>query len=362
MHPDFFNDDAFSLVSLTAVINKVQHVPGRAGELAFAGVGEGVATTTVSFEETNESLTLIETSPRGGPAPVNTQDKRTVRALNIPHIKLEENIGAHQIQGVRALGSMDTLRGARSVVDGQIGKMGRRHDLTLENLRLGAVRGIIYDADGTTVLGNLFNLFGVTAPNPVGFDDVFVGDPTAETLQTVRRRAQEVLRFMKRNIKAPWPGSARVHVFCGDNFFDKLIESTSVKGVWDGWAAAERRMGDNYAQGTYDFAGFSWENYTGTDDQSKTSAGTVGIDPDEAQFFPVGVPGLFAEYYAPADFMDTVNTLGLPRYARVAPSDKFNRGVAVHTQQNPLPICTRPRVLLRGTSTYSSTEDGVSIS
>lgn len=347
MHPDYFNDDAFSLVSLTAVINNAPHVPGRAGDLCFAGVGEGVATTSVSFEETNETLSLIETSQRGGPAPLNTQDKRTVRSINIPHVKLEEAIGAHQIQNVRALGSHDTLRGARAVVDNQIIKQARRHDLTLENLRLGALRGRVLDADGTELV-DLFDAFGVSPITPVDFADVLIGAPSTENddgLITVRTRVHEVTRTMQRNLKAAWPGSARIWAFVGDNFFDKLVECTSVKGVWDGWAAAERKLGDNYAHGIYEFAGVFWENYRGTDDGS-----TISIDPDEAQFFPVGIPGLYAEYYAPADFMDTVNTLGLPRYARVAPGDKFNRSVALHTQQNPLPICTRPRVLLRGTS------------
>lgn len=356
MFPDIFNDDAFSLVSLTAVINEAEYIPGRAGELAFEGVGEGVSTTSVSVEVIPETLGLIPTSPRGGPAPVNTQDKGTIRLLGIPHIKLEEAIGAHQIQNVRTLGSTDTLRGARSVVDGQIIKQGRRHDLTLEHLRLGALQGELFDSDGVTSIGNLFTLFGVSQLPDVEFDDVFIATPDEDSLYTIRRKAHDVSRLVRRNAKMNLPGSAKVWAFCGDNFFDKLIESTSVKGVWDGWDAAERRLGANYANGVYEFAGIFWENYTGTNDQSKTSAGTVGVDPDECQFFLTGVPGLYAEYYAPADFMETVNTIGLPRYAKVAPGDKFNRSVALHTQQNPLPLCLRPRTLIRGVST-ANTED-----
>ena len=59
-HMDIFNDDAFSLVNMVAAINNVDHVPGRAGELAFAGVGEGVTTRTVTIESVGESLTLIQ--------------------------------------------------------------------------------------------------------------------------------------------------------------------------------------------------------------------------------------------------------------------------------------------------------------
>jgi hypothetical protein len=33
----------------------------------------------------------------------------------------------------------------------------------------------------------------------------------------------------------------------------------------------------------------------------------------KAYFFPVGVPGLFRQYNAPVDFVETANTIGLPR-------------------------------------------------
>jgi hypothetical protein len=358
MHPDFYNSDAFSLVTLTTLINSQEHVPGRAGELAFAGIGEGVNTTSVDVEVSAEgALALVQTSTRGGPAPSNGQDKRKVIAVNIPHIKLEEGIGAHQIQNVRQFGSMNTLRGARGVLDGQILKQTRRHDLTLENHRLGALKGIIRDADGSTLL-DLFALFGVSAPDAIDFDVAF-GTGSAETVEAVRIKCQEISRHMTRNVKAVMPSSAKVWGFAGDNFFDKLIESTSVKGIWDGWQKAEQHLGGNYAHGVYEMGGVFFENYRGTDDQTRESAGTVGIAPDECQFFLTGVPGLYEEYYAPADFMETVNTLGLPRYAKVAPTDNMNRGVTLHTQQNPLSLCTRPLTLIKGTSTLGSGDFGL---
>lgn len=340
MWPDIFTDDAFSLVTLTAVINNQDFVPGRAGELAFAGTAEGVNTTTVAIESIGGSLSLVQTSPRGGPAPQEQQDKGTLRSLSIPQVKLEDTITAAQLQNTRQLGSNNTLRGARTVIDGQIRKMNQRFDLTLEHHRLGALKGIILDADGSTLM-NLFTEFGVSAPADVDFSDAF--DSTSEgDLETLRGVAQRVTRTVKRNIKATWPGSARLHAFCGDNFFDGLIEST--KGIYDGWSAAERRLGANYAHGVFEFAGILWENYQGTDDNT-----TVAINSNEAQFFVQGVPGLYAEYYAPGDFFESVNTIGLPRYAKIAQKDNFNRALGLHVQMNPLPLCLRPQTLVKGT-------------
>jgi hypothetical protein len=347
MWPDFLNDEAFSLNTLTAVINERDFVPGRAGALAFAGVGAGVATTTVSLESIGGSISLVQTSPRGGPAPQDTREKGTLRVVNIPQVKLEETIGVHSIQNVRALGSTSALRGMRQVIDQQIELKNQRFDLTLEHHRLGALKGRILDADGTT-LTDLFTLFGVQEPTPIDFSDVFALEGSTDAgdgFETVRTKVHQVTRFMKRNLKAALPPTARIWALTGDQFFDRLVEATSVKGVFDGYAAAERRLGGNYAFGIYEFADVFWENYQGTDDDSET----VGIAPNEARFFLTGVPGLYAEYYAPADFEETVNTIGLPRYARIARDPEFGRWVKLHAQMNPLPICTRPRTLVKAT-------------
>lgn len=344
-HMDIFNDDAFSLQSMTATINNIDHVPGRVGELCFAGVGEGVANLSVTIERKGEALSLIQTSVRGGPAPKEKADKRSLISLLIPQIKLEDTIGAHQIQGVRQLGSTDVLQGAVSVVNQQMQKMTRRHDLTLEHHRMGAIKGLILDADGTTLL-NLYTAFGLTQPeiDALAIDFSILEDTTADA-EAVRIKCHEVSRKMKRTLKLAMPSGARIHALCGDNFFDKLIEHPSVKGVYDGWAAAERRLGANYVHGTFEFGGIFWENYQGTDDNE-----TVAVGVESCRFFLTGVPGLYAEYFAPADFMDTVNTIGLPRYARVAPDNRFNQSVELHTQQNPLPLCLRPQTLLHGST------------
>lgn len=332
---DIFNNDAFSVIALTAAINEMDHVPGRAGELAFVGVGEGVPVTTVTIEQKAEVLALIQTSPRAGPAEQAVQDKRTLRPVNIPHIKKEENIGADQIQNVREFGSDNAVQGVETVVNQQMQKLVREHDLTLEHHRLGALRGDILDADGSSLV-NLFTLFGVSQEAEVNF--ALTTDTT-----DVRGKCAEVIRKMKRNAKMALPASANVHALCSDSFFDALLFHKEVKGVWDGWQAAERRLGDSYVHGIFEYGGIFFENYQGTDDNS-----TVAIAANKAQFVWSGVPGLYAEWYAPANFMETVNTIGLPRYAKLAPDTKFNQFVDLHTQQNPLPLCLRPKTLMKG--------------
>ena len=334
---DIFNNDAFKMVALTAAINKVDHVPGRAGELAFAGVGRGVSTTSVAVEQRGETLSLISSAARGSnPAQINGP-ARVIESISVPFFPLDAVIRADEIQNVRAFGSDNSLEGAMQVVSDRINSLSLRHDLTLEYLRLGALKGTVVDADGTTVLVNLFNKFGVTAEAPVNFA---LGTATTD----VRAKCAQVIRTMQKNAKMALPGSAKVWALCGSAFFDALISHANVKGVYDGYAAAERRLGDSYVNGIFEFGGIFFEDYRGSDD------GVVGIAADEVRFFYVGAPGMYAENYAPGDFLETVNTIGLPRYAKLLPDPTgANRIVTVHTQQSPLPLCLRPKTLMSGT-------------
>jgi Phage major capsid protein E len=52
-----------------------------------------------------------------------------------------------------------------------------------------------------------------------------------------------------------------------------------------------------------------------------------------------------------ADFVEAANTIGLPRYGKRAVDQQFARWVMLHVPSNPLPICTRPRVLIKGKRT-----------
>lgn len=352
MFTDIFSDDAFSLVALTAAINNVDHIPDRAGQLVFTGVGEGIATTSAAIEMVSEALSLVKTSRRGAPAEVEGRpDKATLRNVTIPHIQLEDAVQAHSVQDVREFGQTNQLRAVQTVINGQLAKMARRMDMTLEFHRLGALKGLILDSDATELL-NLFTLFGLTNNNtstgggatdasPKEFDMDLAMD--ASEPDTIRVKIQQIDRYVRRQAKLPIPGSATMWVFCGDNFFDKLINREDVKATFLNTAEQRVRLGSNFAFGSFEYGGVVWENYRGTDNGT-----TVAVDPDEALGFLTGVPGLYAEYFAPGDFMETTNTIGLPRYAKIgADPSGFNRFVNLHSQMNPLPLCLRPQTLVK---------------
>lgn len=334
---DIFSNSAFSLTSLTDAINKVPFVPGRLGQLGIFDES-GVSTTSVMIEEREGSLSLIETSPRGAPATQNLHNKRKARSLVVPHIALEDTVLADEVQNVRAFGTENALEGVQNVVNLRLAEMARKHDATLEYLRIGAIKGQVLDADGTSVLYDLFSEFGVTQHTEIDFDL----DNATPAKGAVRKKCHDVVRKVEDELgAAPY---IYVHAFCSATFFDDLVSHPEVEESYRRYQeSAFLRAG--LVRKSFEYAGITFEEYRG-------KVGSVDFIADgKAHFFPVGVPGLFRQYNAPADFVETANTIGLPRYAKQAVDQEFGRWVKLHTQSNPLPICTRPKVLIKAKRT-----------
>jgi Phage major capsid protein E len=111
-----------------------------------------------------------------------------------------------------------------------------------------------------------------------------------------------------------------IHAMCGPDFFDDLITHPEVKKAYERWLdGAFLRQGQ--ARGSFEYARILFGEYRG-------KVGSVDFtDASKAYFFPVGVPGLFRQYNAPADFVENANTIGLPRYAKQAVDQQFARWV-----------------------------------
>jgi hypothetical protein len=234
-----------------------------------------------------------------------------------------------------------------NVVTDRLVTMGRSLDATLEHLRVGAVKGLILDSDGSSVIYDLFAEFGVTQEAEIDFDL----DNAAPASGALRKKCGSVVRKIGDNLGAvPFLG---VHALCGDNFFDDLVSQVEVVESYKGTPMAQV-LRDGYIypnsdgqkiSAAFEFGGIVWENYRG-------KVGTLSyIDTDKCHLFPVGAEGLFETYFAPANYVETVNTIGLPKYAKLAIDQKYQKWVDVEAQSNPLPLCTRPKVLMKGRRT-----------
>ncbi len=328
-----FDSDIFSLVSLTAAIQKLPFVPSRIRQLGIFAE-EGITTTSAMIEEDNGLLGLLPFTQRGAPGTPHKTGKRTARTLAIPHIGYDDVVLADSVQNIRAFGSETEMESVANVVNGRLVKMRQNHEVTHEYHRANALQGFVCDADGAKVY-NLFDEFEVTKPTDVDF--VF-GTSTTD----IRAKCLAIKTTIETNLG----GAAtynHIHCLCGSTFFRALISHATVKTAYERFESGAMLRSDPRAG--FDFAGIIFEEYVGT------VSGKAFIPATDARFFPVGLPGLFVQYNAPADFIETVNTVGQTIYAKQERME-FDRGTKIHTQSNPLMLCTRPGSLVRG---YSST-------
>ncbi|EPB4451194.1 major capsid protein [Pseudomonas aeruginosa] len=322
-----FEDEAFSVSSLTAAINEAPEVPGRLAALGLFEE-EGSTTITQQIEKDGDTLHLVPAADRGAPGLVVTGSKRVLIPFNNVHLPQTFTILADEIQGIRAFGEQTELQAVQDVVNKRLGKMRRQLDATHEHQRMGAVLGTILDADGSTVLLDLYDRFGISAQ----VVQMELGSATTK----VRLKVGEALDAQEDALgNIPSSGS---RALCGKNFWNALITHKSVEETYLNTMQASQLRGD--AREEFEFGGVIWERYRGK------VGGRSFIPDDEARLVPIGVPELFLSIFAPANYMETVNTLGLPYYAKqeVMP---FNKGVAGEAQSNPLHICTRPRAVIK---------------
>jgi len=328
-----FANDAFNMVALTAAINKLPNLYGRLEQLNLMPA-EGIRTRTVVIEEQNGVLNLLPTRPVGAPGTVGVTGKRKVRSFVVPHIPHDDVVLPEEVQGLRAFGSENELETIANLMARKLQTMRNKHAITLEHLRMGALKGVILDADGST-LYNLYTEFGIT-PKVVNFA---LTSNTTEVLTKVL----EVKRHIEDNLMGEI--MTGVMCLCSPEFFDALVTHPKVKEAYQFYLRTQQ-LGEDYRTRFY-FGGVTFEEYRG---QATDANGVVRrfIAEGEAHFFPVGTANTFRTFFAPADFNETASTIGLPLYAKQEPR-KFDRGTDLHTQSNPLPICLRPEVLVRAT-------------
>ena len=318
-----FDDEAFSVSSLTAAINEQQYLPGRLSSLGLFRE-EGITTLTVQIEKDGDTLALVPAGERGTSGLVVGASKRTLIPFNTVHLPERFTIKADEIQGIRAFGTRSELQAVQDVVNKRLAKARRQLDATHEFQRMGALNGQVLDADGKTVLLDIYKSFGVNRQKlPMGLNN-----PDTE----LRVKCGEALDMQEEALGSVTSSGSRA--MCGKNFWNKLIVHKSVKETYLNTMQAASLRGD--AREAFEFGGIVWERYRGK------VAGVAFVHDDKALLVPEGVPDLYISSFAPADYMETVNTQGIPYYSKIEPLP-FNKGVAGEAQSNPLHLCTRPR-------------------
>ena len=337
---DIFNSSAFSMVSLTGAVQKVGYKPQLLGEL---GIYEPmpVRTRAVFVDRSEGKLTLIPSSPIGAPPKELQVDPRNAVPLKTTRLAEGFTLYAEEVQGIRAFGSETEFAQVQTEYLKRMASVRDDMDLTHEYHRLGALQGLLLDADGTTVIYNYFTEFGVTEAAAFDFDL----DNASPATGAVRMKCAAVIRSMSRSAGGAFTPGTTIHALAGDAFYDALISHPEVEKTYLNWSAAADLRQDRTWQ-AFTYGGITWHNYRGTDNNS-----TVAIATDEAKFFPVGAKDVFKKAMAPAEFGPYVNTLGLDTYAMNIPDRDRQAWTRGELYSYPLYFCQRPDVLRKAVRT-----------
>lgn len=326
---DVFKGDAFSFTKLVDAINLTPYIPTRLGDLQLFQP-KPISTLSAAIEMQGHILSLVQSQPRGAPGAPKNMEKRTIRDFRTIHLPQRVAIMADEVQGLRAFGSETEDTVAMQYLQGKMDVARSDLDITHEYQRMGALKGLVLDADGTTIY-NYFTEFGVTQST------------LSVALSATTTKVWQFCMALKRFIEDKLGGVMMqgVRVLCSAEFMDAFV---SHPAVIETFKYQQGQVLRSDYRDSFEFGGITWEEYRGT------IGGTRFIAANKAYAIPMGVPGLFQTLYSPAPYMETVNTPGLPFYMKAKSMD-FDVGVEWQVQSNPLHLCGRPDCIVELTGT-----------
>jgi len=317
----------FDSETLTVSINAAPFAPGLlASRKLYREVP--MATTSAVIELIDEVLRLVQSSPRGAPADIHRAATRRIVEFATARLLTQQTIHADSWQNKRGFGT-GALASIEAERDRYLAEMRRRLEASIEFHRTRALAGVVLDADGSVML-DLLAEFGVSQNT----QSMALGSPTTNV------RNQIIAAKRKSEIEL---GSMRPKSWlavCSASFFDALTAHPSVAATVEGWDAATVLRDDVRA----DF-GFANVQFV----EVRNSANVTWIEADTAYLVPEGVPDLFLTHYAPADYMETANTMAQPLYAK-AEIGSMGRSIRIESQTNPVSFCTKPRAVVKLTA------------
>ena len=316
---DVFSGDGFTMRELTAAVNVPAFSPSRIAEL---GVFEeqGVTTTKVSVERLSNTVALVQSTTRGGAPAEVASDLRTMYDLNTVRLALSDTIYADEVQGIRAFGTDNQSQALVAEVNRRNQALAANIAATIEYQRFTSLQGLTKDADGSTLYDSS-TVFGIS-------------DQSEATVDTDGTGLREDVSGIIRTIETALAGRpySAIHAFVDAAFFDGLMGNAEIVASFQyvqGAALRERTAGRSL-----DFAGITFEEY-------RPLSGSNPLGTGKGIAFPIG-SGIFQTRFAPADYSDTVNTTGLPLYARTFPDLEGSRFQRLEVQTNVLNINVDP--------------------
>lgn len=315
----------FDQTTLTKGLNAA---PVSLGPVSKSGLFDPRSATTVdvAIEQINESLSLIQSSMRGGVVMPHPHTSRSMVKFKAPHLRTSSTLLADSWQGRTGFGQNAAPASVLTERDRVLMEHRRRLEATIDYHMTRALGGQIVDADGS-VMVDLLAEFGVS--------QITVEMALATTTTNIANKIIAARRQSEAELGTAY--AASWVAFCDATFIDAVRAHPSIEAGLANWQAATALLSD-HRSGDLVVGGVRLVEVPNRAGKTYIPAGTAFLCPE-------GVPDLFVTHFAPADYVETVNTEGLPLYAKAELLD-FNRGVSIESQSNPISICSRPRTVI----------------
>jgi len=135
-----------------------------------------------------------------------------------------------------------------------------------------------------------------------------------------------------------------VRALVSPEFFDKLIGHATVETAYQYYASGAQPLREDMRR-AFPFAGILFEEYNASVTLSNGTTERL-IPAGEGIAFPMGTIDTFTTYGAPANLIETANTVGLELYARQMTRERGD-GIDLLTEASILPVNKRPALAVR---------------
>jgi Phage major capsid protein E len=326
---DVFRGDAFHFTRLIQGITRLPYQPTKLGGMGLFAQS-GINTLTAAFELQDGKLTLVQTQARGSRGKSRNLEKRAVKNFNTQHLPLSASVMADEVINLRAFGSETEEETAMKYAMKKLAIPRRDIDLTHEWQRIGALKGVMLDAD-LSVIYNYFTEFGLTQTT----HSIVLSSALTKVRTAVTAAKRKVEDKLGGTMVSSW------RALCSAEFLDALSDHPDVQ---------ENLKRDRFdanrtdVREGFEYGDVQWEEYRGQ------IGGQRFIDANKAYLIPMGVPDMFQTLFSPAPDIRVAGTEGLPFY--VSQEDlPHGAGIDYAVSSSPLHINTRPEAVCELTAT-----------
>lgn len=350
---DIFNDDAFKSVTMSEALKRRTFKPQGLSAMNIFTT-KNIRTETIAIESIDGKLSLIKSSERGAPLEQRTKTNANIRSYNTGRLAKGDKIMASELNFIRNIGDQaGQVKALQEEIAIRLGGQGGMNgqgllddlDLTLEHHKLGAVQGVVLDSDNSTIITDWRAEFGGNGKTrSIEFD-------FGSSDGTLAEQCRNLYRQVAKESKGLYTNGTRLHALVGDTMYDALIKCPDVIAKINNNAGENHlAVHDNHdGFGKIEYGGIIWENYRGTDDNSKVTKGKVGIGHEECSIFPVNAPGLFMEVFSPGEKFEHIGQMGQKVYTEIVRDLQRDTFVDLEIYSYPLYVCTNTNMLYKGT-------------